>query len=199
MVNRRPQPKPLPVHPLYHPLPSIHILPSYIPLPTPRKKEPHNRNLHPRHRHHHQHLNQTEIKDPLLRAPDRAEIPVLPRPEIFLHAGHGAQLPAHFEDEVFKCGVLFGGGAGFLREERGFGFVFDLDSVFCQIVGWEGMLEVEGERTATSKSTILSANVDISLLKHTRYSPTFCAVKTKSPCLSFSPAIIRLSLGPTTS
>lgn len=60
------------------------------------------------------------------------------------------------------------------------------------------ILTLEGERTAISKSTILSANVDISLLKQNLYSPTFCAVKTKSPCRSFCPSMIFLSLGPIT-
>lgn len=55
-----------------------------------------------------------------------------------------------------------------------------------------------GPRTAISKSTIFSAKVLISLLKQKRYSPTSFAVKTKSPCRSFVPSSITLSLGPTT-
>lgn len=41
--------------------------------------------------------------------------------------------------------------------------------------------EPQDKHTAISKSTIFSANVLISLSKQKRYSPAFCAVKTKSP------------------
>lgn len=50
-------------------------------------------------------------------------------------------------------------------------------------------------RTAISKSTIFSANVDMSLEKQNLYSPWVFAVKTKSPCLSFSPSRITLFSG----
>lgn len=53
-------------------------------------------------------------------------------------------------------------------------------------------------RTAISKSTIFSANVLISLLKQNLYSPGSLAVKTKSPCRSFVPSRMTLSVGPTT-
>lgn len=50
------------------------------------------------------------------------------------------------------------------------------------------------KRTAISKSTILSEKVETVLSKQKRYSPTSLAVKTKSPCLSFSPSKIICSL-----
>ena len=55
-----------------------------------------------------------------------------------------------------------------------------------------------GRRTAISKSTNLSANVDISLLKQKRYSPASWAEKTKSPWRSFAPSMMIFSLGPVT-
>ncbi len=48
-------------------------------------------------------------------------------------------------------------------------------------------------RTAISKSTILSVNVDTVLSKQNLYSPTSFAVNTKSPCRSFSPSSIMRS------
>lgn len=51
------------------------------------------------------------------------------------------------------------------------------------------------QHTAISKSTIFSANVDISLLKQNRYSPTLCAVNTKSPCRSLVPSKTTFSPG----
>lgn len=60
------------------------------------------------------------------------------------------------------------------------------------IRGWSrGVLGVHARRgplTAISKSTIFSANVDISLLKQNVYSPVVRAVKTKSPCRSLVPS-----------
>ena len=48
------------------------------------KKEPDNKDLKASHANHHQALNNTEVEDPPLRTPDRAEIPVLSRSEILL-------------------------------------------------------------------------------------------------------------------
>jgi hypothetical protein len=56
-------------------------------------------------------------------------------------------------------------------ELRGVGFIVMLGWAFAECK----------QRTAISKSTIFSANVDISLLKQNEYSPMLCAVKTKSP------------------
>ena len=53
-------------------------------------------------------------------------------------------------------------------------------------------------RTAISKSTILSVNVLISLLKQKRYSPSCLAVKTESNCRSLVFSMINLSSGPWT-
>jgi len=58
--------------------------------------------------------------------------------------------------------------------------------------------QVYGVHTAISKSTIFSAKVLISLLKQNLYSPGSFAVNTKSPCRSFVPSSMTLSVGPTT-
>lgn len=75
------------------------------------------------------------------------------------------------------------------------GFVLDLH---MQLSVSKGVLRVYAGHTAISKSTIFSANVLISLLKQNRYSPTSFAVNTKSPCRSFVPSRITLSVGPIT-
>jgi hypothetical protein len=54
------------------------------------------------------------------------------------------------------------------------------------------------QRTAISKSTIFSANVDISLLKQNWYSPMLWAVKTKSPWRSLEPSKTTLPPGAVT-
>lgn len=64
----------------FHPCPG----PSHISLPRPLEEEPHNEDLQSRHRNHHQPLNDTKIEDPPLGTPDRAEIPVLSCPKVFL-------------------------------------------------------------------------------------------------------------------
>lgn len=50
------------------------------------EEEPHDEHLQGSHRDHHQTLNDTEIENPPLRTPNRAEIPVLPCAEVFLVA-----------------------------------------------------------------------------------------------------------------
>ena len=95
-------------------------------FPSPLEKEPHNRNLQSSHSGHHAHLDETEIEYSLLRAPDRAEIAVLPCAEVFLHATNRTQLATDFEHQILECGMLFGRRAGLLWEESRFGFVFDL-------------------------------------------------------------------------
>ncbi len=53
------------------------------------KEESHDKNLQPGHAHHQPTLDHTEVKDPRLRALHRAEVAVLPRAEVFLHAADG--------------------------------------------------------------------------------------------------------------
>lgn len=57
---------------------------------------------------------------------------------------------------------------------------------------------VKAERTATSKSIVLSDIELMPLSKQKAYSPTSFAVNTKSPCLSFWPSMIVYSPGPVT-
>jgi len=61
---------------------------SYITLPRALEEEPHNQNLQTSHAHHHDHLDQAEVEDSLLRAPDRAEVSVLAGSKVFLHPGN---------------------------------------------------------------------------------------------------------------
>ena len=90
------------------------------------EEEPDDKDLQSRHANHHAYFDQTEIKNPLLRTPNRAKVSVLSCSEVFLHAANGAELAADFEDGVFERGGLFGSRALFLREESGAGLVFDL-------------------------------------------------------------------------
>jgi hypothetical protein len=99
---------------------------SYVALSRALEEEPNDQNLQSRHPNHHANLDQTEIEDPVLGTPDRAEVPVFSCAEVFLHATDGAELAAHFEDRIFERGGLFRRCAGFLREKGGAGLVFDL-------------------------------------------------------------------------
>jgi hypothetical protein len=99
---------------------------SHIPLPRPLEKEAHNKNLQPRHRHHQRALHQAKIEYPPLRTPDSAEIPILPRPEVFLIPADGRELRRELEYGFFEDGGLFGGGALFGGKLGIAGFVFDL-------------------------------------------------------------------------
>ena len=99
---------------------------SYITLPRALEEEPNDQHLQRRHPNHHRNLNQAEVKNPALRAPHRAKVSVLARPEILLHPRDGRQLGTDLEDRVFKRGCLFGRCAAFHGEERGAGFVLKL-------------------------------------------------------------------------
>ena len=112
------------------------------------KEEPHHQHLQHRHADHHADLDQAELEDPLLRAPDRAEVAILSCPEILLHAVHGAQLARDLEHEVLQLVVLFAGRAGLLRQERGrrAAGALDLDLEVDVLVreGGHGVGEAEG-------------------------------------------------------
>lgn len=66
-------------------------------LPPTREELPHDEHLQTRHRDHQTTLHQTEVEDPLLRTPDRAEIPVLPRAEVLLLPSQSADLAVQLE------------------------------------------------------------------------------------------------------
>ena len=89
------------------------------------EKESHNEDLKPSHRNHHHTLNNTEVEYPLLRAPYRAKIPILPRPEVLLIPTYRGQLAGKFHNRVFQGSRLFGAGALFGRKLRA-NLVFDL-------------------------------------------------------------------------
>ena len=65
---------------------------SHITLPRSLEEEPYDKNLQASHTHHHQTLNNTEVKDPPLRTPDRTKIAILSRAEIFLIPCNGRKL-----------------------------------------------------------------------------------------------------------
>ena len=62
----------------------IHTL--HVALPSPLEKVADHKNLQSRHSHHHSALDHAQIEDSTFRTPHRAEVPVLPRPEVFLVA-----------------------------------------------------------------------------------------------------------------
>lgn len=160
------------------------------------EKEPHNEDLQASHCDHDQALQYAEVENTLLRAPHRGEVPVLSRAEVFLVSVDGRQLGGDFEDGFFEDGGLLGSRA-LLGRELCACFVLNLESVSMGVGRPDGRWN-NSRHTAISKSTTFSAKVDISLLKQKRYSPRSLAVKTKSPCLSFSPFEIMRSLGATT-
>ena len=73
----------------------------HISLPRPLKEKPHDKNLQPRHGNHQPTLHNAEMENPRFRAPHRAEIPILPCPEVLLVAVDGRQLSADFENGFF--------------------------------------------------------------------------------------------------
>lgn len=117
--------------------PPTHPSISQLTFPRSLEEEPDHQNLQHGHTHHHKHLDETEIEYPLLGAADGAKVSVLSGAKVFLHSADGAQLTTDFEDGVFEGRVLFGAGAGFLRQEGGFGFIFDLE--------WEGADHVRNQ------------------------------------------------------
>lgn len=138
------------------------------------EKESDNKDLQCGHSNHHQDFDQGEIEYPLLSALDRAEISVFSCSEVFLHPADRAQLAADLENRIFQLLGLLVVCASFRRYRCVLYFVLDLGV----ISGW-GHAWFQGKRhTEISKSTILSANVDISLLKQNRYSPVIFAVNT---------------------
>lgn len=81
------------------------------------EEESDDQNLKTCHSDHHAHLDQTEVEDSLFRAPHRAEVAVLPGPEILLHPADRAQLSTDLVNHIFEGGMLFGRRSGLLREQ----------------------------------------------------------------------------------
>lgn len=71
------------------------------------EEEPNNKDLQTSHGDHHDTLDDTEVEDPLLRAPHGAEVPVLPCPEVFLVAADRRKLPGQLEDRFLERRRLF--------------------------------------------------------------------------------------------
>lgn len=98
---------------------------SQLTFPSSRKKHLNNKNLQPSHRNHQPTLKHTKIENPLLRAPDGAEISILARAEVLLLARESGDLAGELEDGFLDAAELVGARAGFLRE-GGLFFVFHL-------------------------------------------------------------------------
>lgn len=101
--------------------PETRELEEELTFPRPLKEKPHHQNLQHRHPHHHHHLNRTKLKDPLLRTPHRAKIPILSRAEILLHPIHRAQLPTNFKHQILQLVVCLCWCARTLRQQSGGG------------------------------------------------------------------------------
>jgi hypothetical protein len=108
------------ITPFWQPFNDLHIS-----LTTAGEEHPHDKHLQAGHADHHSAFQQAEVEDPLFRAPDSAEVPVLARAEVFLLASEGGDLARHLEDRLFHAAELLGRCAGFLRQV-GAGLVFDL-------------------------------------------------------------------------
>jgi hypothetical protein len=110
---------------------------SYISLTSTSEEHPDDKHLQASHADHHSAFQQAEVEHSLLRAPHRAEVPVLTCAEIFLLAGEGGDLTRHAEDGLLDAAELFGRGAGFLREVCA-RLVFDL--WVCLVRGCVGQI-----------------------------------------------------------
>ena len=98
---------------------------SHVSLPSTREKHPHDEHLQTSHAHHQSALEQAEVEYSVLRTPDSAEVPVLPRPEVLLLSCEGGDLAREADDGLLNAGKLLGGCARLLGKV-GTGFVLDL-------------------------------------------------------------------------
>lgn len=72
------------------------------------EEEAHDKNLQACHGHHHERLNNTQVEDSPLSAPDRAEVAVLSCAEVLLVARDGRELARQLEDRLLKrSGLLW--------------------------------------------------------------------------------------------
>lgn len=110
-------------------------------FPATGEELPHDEHLQARHRYHQPALDQAKIEDPLLRTPNRAEVPVFARAEVLLLPGEGGHLAGELEDRLLDTAELLGRGASFLRQLRA-DFVLDLRKVSETVrvvdVAWGG-------------------------------------------------------------
>ena len=70
------------------------------------EKESHDEHLQACHSHHHKRLDNTQVEDSSLCAPDRAEVAVLSCAEVLLVAGDGGELARQLEDRLLEGGGL---------------------------------------------------------------------------------------------
>ena len=114
-------------------------------LPRPLKEKPHDKNLQPRHRNHHRTDHHTEIKNPPLRTLHRAEIPILPRPEILLIPRYGRQIPGDLHDALLQLRRLFRGSPLLGGQESVVRFTFHGDLEVDEFLGGGPAVVVEAE------------------------------------------------------
>lgn len=98
---------------------------SYVTLPCALEEEAHDKDLQRTHADDQADLDQAEVDNPLLCAPDGAEVAVLARAEVFLVARHGGQLAGELGDRLLERGCRLG-VAALLGGEVDAGLVLDL-------------------------------------------------------------------------
>ena len=114
-------------------------------LPTTSEEHPDHKDLQPSHGNNQPTLNKTEIPNPALRTPDRAEIPILPRPEILLLPTNTRQKATDFDNALFQRSRLFGRTALFARDSGAAHFVLDGDFEIDHFLRESGDCVVEAE------------------------------------------------------
>ena len=88
----------------------------HVSFTSTSEEHPHDEDLQASHADHDSAFQQTEVEHSLLRAPDRAEVPVFTCAEVLLLAGEGGDLAGHAEDGLLNTAELLGRCAGFLGE-----------------------------------------------------------------------------------
>lgn len=101
----------------------------HVTLASASEEHSYDEHLQASHADHDGTLEQAEVEDTLLGAPDSAEVPVFASAEVFLLAGEGGDLAGDAEDGLFDAAQLLGSCAGLLRKVRA-GLVLDLK--LCQ-------------------------------------------------------------------
>jgi hypothetical protein len=113
--------------------PTATFLRLHVTLARALEEEAHDEDLQASHAYHHQTLDDGEVEDSLLGAPDGAEVSVLAGAEVFLVSADGGELGRQFLDGFFEHRCLFVGRALF-GGELGASFVFNLmerESICC--------------------------------------------------------------------
>ena len=173
----------------------------YIPLPILLEESSDNKDLECAQGDDENTFNNWEPDDPRFCWADGREVSILPCTEVLLCSSwcqfrlDARELPmvdncpeSLKKDSSSLLGVSSSDEAAFCGNcARG----------SCSTYGW--VRSIVNRVTVISKSTIFSANVDISFEKQKEYSPVCWAVNTKSPCLSLLPSMMTFWCGSLTS